>query len=128
MTGSENAAATSSLAQTAKGPRTAATRRKKRLLAFVGDKCTGCSGAPVCIAVCPVEGALEIVREAGASPIVRVRVNPDECIGCALCVAQGYEGALTEGCPWDAITLLPVESGDEPATAGAPGGETVEQV
>lgn len=106
----------------------AATRRKKRYLAVVGDKCTGCSGAPVCIAVCPVEGALEIVREASSSPIVRVRVNPEECIGCALCVAQGYEGSLTEGCPWDAITLLPVHYGDDPEAVGAPGGEMVEQV
>lgn len=96
-------------------PMTAERKGKKKMQAFIGEKCTGCGGAPICIAMCPVEGALQVLRETSTSPIVRVRVNPDECIGCELCVAKGYEGALTEGCPWDAVTLVPAGSA-EPAS------------
>ncbi len=96
-----------------------AKRRKKRLLAFIGDECSGCGGSPVCLAMCPVEGAMEYVADDGAFPFGRVRVVPDRCIGCALCASKGYEGALTEGCPWNAVTMVPVED-PEQAEVGDP--------
>lgn len=88
-------------------------KQKKRMLATVSDSCTGCAGSPVCIAVCPVDGALEYVPDDDAYPFGTVKVDADRCIGCTLCASKGYEGALTEGCPWDAITMVPAEENEE---------------
>lgn len=41
------------------------------------------------------------------APVFRViEVDPLRCIGCRLCVARGPDGALLEGCPWDAIEMV----------------------
>ena len=61
------------------------------------------------MALCCTDGALEFVPDEESLPFRSVRVNPDKCIGCGLCVAGGYEGTMVEGCPWDAITLLPAD-------------------
>ena len=84
-------------------------RRKQRFKALIGDRCTGCGSSPVCMALCCTDGALEFVEDEEVFPFRSVRVNPDKCVGCGLCVAGGYEGTIVEGCPWDAITLIPSE-------------------
>ncbi len=67
-----------------------------------------------------------------AYPFSRVRVVPELCIGCQICGTRRYDEALDEegalplqlvtpntqspqqeGCPWDAIVLVPVEYADE---------------
>lgn len=90
-------------------------KAKKRLVAVVDDRCTGCAGSPVCIAMCPVDRVIEYVPDEDAYPFGKVRIDADRCIGCTLCVSKGYDGALTEGCPWEAITMVPAESPEEAA-------------
>ena len=41
-------------------------------------------------------------------PIGRIIVDPLLCIGCKLCTSKGPDGAFLEGCPWDAIDMIPL--------------------
>jgi len=69
-----------------------ATRKKRpRILAITTDCCTGCSGSPACIEYCPIE------------------VDPYLCIGCQKCTSKGPDGAFLDGCPWDAIEMVPTD-------------------
>ena len=42
-------------------------------------------------------------------PFGRIEVDPLLCIGCKLCTSKGPEGTFLEGCPWDAIDMVPIE-------------------
>jgi ferredoxin len=79
---------------------------KKRQVAFIDDTCTGCAGTPVCRTYCPTEGALEYIADDSSFHFKRMKVNTEKCIGCRSCVTRGYLGAYTEGCPWNAITII----------------------
>lgn len=85
---------------------------RKRQVAFIDETCTGCAGAPVCRMFCPTEGALEYVDDESSFLFKRMRVNPEKCVGCRSCVARGYLGAYIEGCPWNAISMVPL-NGEE---------------
>ena len=37
-----------------------------------------------------------------------ILVDPILCIGCKLCTSKGPDGAFLEGCPWDAIDMVPL--------------------
>ncbi len=78
----------------------------------------------MCLAMCPVEGAMEYVVDEGAFPFGRVRVVSEKCIGCALCASKGYEGAITEGCPWNAVRMIPAPD-PEQAPAADPLGQAL---
>jgi NAD-dependent dihydropyrimidine dehydrogenase PreA subunit len=84
---------------------------KKRFVAFIDDTCSGCAGMPVCRIFCPTDGALEYVLDEASHHIKRMRVNPDKCIGCRSCASRGHLGAHTEGCPWNAVRMVPAEDG-----------------
>lgn len=88
-------------------------KKRKKVVAYVGDGCTGCGASPVCLAWCPIDGALVPGPAEDAYPFGRVTVDPGNCTGCGGCVTRGYEGAFTQGCPWNAITLIPLD--DAPA-------------
>lgn len=91
--------------------------RPSRLRASIGDGCTGCGGSPICMALCPVDGALVYEVDEDAFPARRVRVNPELCIGCGLCAIKRFESAVIdqdecegcqdciEECLFDAIEL-----------------------
>jgi ferredoxin len=72
-----------------------ATRKKRpRILAITTDCCTGCSGSPAC---------------EDHPPFGRIEVDPYLCIGCQKCTSKGPDGAFLDGCPWDAIEMVPTD-------------------
>jgi len=87
------------------------TPRKKlpRILAVINECCTGCAGSPACVEYCPVEDCMYWVPDPEHPPFGVIRVDPLLCIGCKLCTSKGPDGAFLEGCPWDAIDMVPTE-------------------
>lgn len=86
-------------------------KRKKvpKLLAIINECCTGCAGSPACVEYCPVENCMYWVPDEAHPPFGVIRVDPLLCIGCKLCTSKGPNGAFLEGCPWDAIDMVPTE-------------------
>ena len=81
--------------------------KKPKLLAVITEACTGCSGAPVCQIYCPVEDCMLLVPAEDAFPFGRIWVDPLKCVGCQKCISRGPEETYLEGCPWDAIVMVP---------------------
>ena len=82
-------------------------KRKPHILAVINECCTGCAGSPACVEYCPVEQCMYWMDDPDQPPFGRIVVDPLLCIGCKLCTSKGPEGAFLEGCPWDAIDLVP---------------------
>jgi ferredoxin len=87
---------------------TAKRKRKPHILAVIMENCTGCAGSPACVDYCPVEDCMYWVTDANNPPFGRIEVDPLLCIGCKLCTSKGPDGAFLEGCPWDAIDMVPL--------------------
>ena len=87
---------------------TARRKRKPHIIAFIQESCTGCAGSPACVEYCPVEDCMYWVPDADHPPFGRIEVDPLQCIGCKLCTSKGPDGAFLEGCPWDAIDMVPL--------------------
>lgn len=87
------------------------TKRKKvpKILAIINECCTGCAGSPACVDYCPVEDCMYWVPDPDHPPFGVIQVDPLLCIGCKLCTSKGPDGAFLEGCPWDAIDMVPTE-------------------
>jgi len=87
------------------------TKRKKvpKILAVINECCTGCAGSPACVDYCPVAECMYWVPDPNHPPFGVIRVDPLLCIGCKLCTSKGPDGAFLEGCPWDAIDMVPTE-------------------
>jgi ferredoxin len=83
-------------------------KRKPHILAVINENCTGCSGSPACVEYCPVEDCMYWSPDADHPPFGRIIVDPLLCIGCKLCTSKGPDGAFLEGCPWDAIDMVPL--------------------
>lgn len=96
-------------AESRTGGRKFAGRRAKkpRLLAVVNEQCTACAGSPVCQIYCPVDECMILVPTSDGFPYGRIWVDPLKCVGCKKCIGQGPEGILLDGCPWDAIEMVP---------------------
>jgi ferredoxin len=88
-----------------------ATPRKKRPkeLAIITECCTGCAGSPACVPYCPVADCMYWVPDPDHPPFGRIDVDPVLCIGCKKCTSKGPDGAFLDGCPWDAIEMVPIE-------------------
>lgn len=88
-----------------------ATPRKKRPkeLAVITECCTGCAGSPACVPYCPVADCMYWVPDLDHPPFGRIDVDPVLCIGCKKCTSKGPDGAFLDGCPWDAIEMVPIE-------------------
>ena len=88
-----------------------ATPRKKRPkeLAIITECCTGCAGSPACVPYCPVADCMYWVPDPDHPPFGRIEVDPFLCIGCKKCTSKGPDGAFLDGCPWDAIEMVPIE-------------------
>jgi ferredoxin len=86
------------------------TRRKRKphIVAVINDMCTGCSGSPACVDYCPVAECMFWVPDPEHEPFGKILVDPLLCIGCKLCTSKGPDGAFLEGCPWDAIDMVPL--------------------
>ena len=89
------------------------TPRKKRPkeLAIITECCTGCAGSPACVPYCPVADCMYWIPDPDHPPFGRIDVDPFLCIGCKKCVSKGPDGAFLDGCPWDAIEMIPIEAG-----------------
>ncbi|PYU18756.1 MAG: 4Fe-4S ferredoxin [Acidobacteria bacterium] len=83
-------------------------KRKPHILAVINENCTGCSGSPACVEYCPVEDCMYWSPDTDHPPFGRIIVDPLLCIGCKLCTSKGPDGAFLEGCPWDAIDMIPL--------------------
>ena len=93
---------------------TPAKRKKKPLImAVINESCTGCSGSPVCIGYCPVAECMYWVPDADHPPFGRIEVDTQLCIGCKLCTSKGPDGTFLDGCPWDAIDMVPTKEIEE---------------
>ncbi len=82
-------------------------KKKPMVLAVINDCCTGCSGSPVCVSYCPVAECMYWVPDPEYAPFGRIDVDPVLCIGCKLCTSKGPDGAFLDGCPWNAIEMVP---------------------
>ena len=90
---------------------TARRKRKPKWLAVVNECCTGCGGAPVCQEFCTVDNCMVLVRDEEHAPeFGRMTVDPLLCLGCRRCISKGPDGIRLEGCPWDAIDLVSIET------------------
>jgi ferredoxin len=83
-------------------------KRKPHIIAVINEMCTGCSGSPACVDYCPVAECMFWVPDEEHAPFGRIMVDPLLCIGCKLCTSKGPDGAFLEGCPWDAIDMVPL--------------------
>ena len=84
-------------------------KKKPRELAVITECCTGCSGSPACVPYCPVEDCMYWVTDEDNPPFGRIEVDPQLCIGCKKCTSKGPDGSFLDGCPWDAIEMVPIE-------------------
>ena len=87
---------------------TAKRKRKPHIIAVINEMCTGCAGSPACVDYCPVNECMFWVPDPDHPPFGHIRVDPLTCIGCKLCTSKGPDGAFLEGCPWDAIDMVPL--------------------
>ena len=87
--------------------------KKPKVLAVITDVCTGCAGAPVCQLYCPVDQCMILVPAEDAFPYGRIWVDPLKCIGCKKCISRGPEGLFLDGCPWDAIAMVPTNEWEQ---------------
>ena len=92
-------------------------KRKPHIIAVINEQCTGCSGSPACVDYCPVEKCMYWQSDPEHPPFGNIIVDPILCIGCKLCTSKGPDGAFLEGCPWDAIDMIPLAEFE--ATYGA---------
>ncbi|MFZ0821761.1 MAG: hypothetical protein WAM91_16980 [Candidatus Acidiferrales bacterium] len=90
------------------GGTTTQRKRKPHILAVINEQCTGCSGSPACVDYCPVDSCMYWVPDSDHPPFGKIVVDPLLCIGCKLCTSKGPDGAFLEGCPWDAIDMVPL--------------------
>lgn len=84
-------------------------KRKPKDIAVINDQCTGCSGAPTCIPLCPVADCMNLIMDEEHMPFGYIWVDPAKCIGCKKCITKGPDGIWLDGCPWDAIEMVPTE-------------------
>ena len=84
-------------------------KRKPHILAVINESCTGCAGSPACVEYCPVEDCMFWVPDEDHPPFGHIEVDPFLCIGCKKCTSKGPDGSFLDGCPWDAIDMVPTE-------------------
>jgi ferredoxin len=80
---------------------------KPKLLAVVTEACTGCAGAPICEPYCPVDQCMVLAPDERSYPFQRIGVDALKCVGCKKCVSRGPGNTLLDGCPWNAIAMVP---------------------
>jgi ferredoxin len=107
VTGTEPAGAEPAKKKNVDGRFIGRRKVKPRVLAVINDLCTGCAGAPVCQIYCPVDECMILVPTEDAFPFGRIWVDPLKCVGCKKCISRGPEDSFLDGCPWDAIILVP---------------------
>ncbi len=87
--------------------------KKPKQLAVITDSCSGCAGGPVCQIYCPVEECMILRITTDAFPFSRIWVDPLKCVGCRKCLRQGPNETFLDGCPWDAIVMVPTREWED---------------
>ncbi len=95
------------------GGMTGNRKKKPMIVAVTTENCTGCAGSPVCINYCPVDECMYWIPDEDHPPFGRIEVDAQTCIGCKQCIAKGPDGTLLDGCPWDAIDMVPMTEIEE---------------
>ncbi len=90
------------------GTMTGNRKKKPAILAVTNENCTGCAGSPVCINYCPVDECMYWIPDEDHPPFGRIEVDGQTCIGCKQCISKGPDGTFLDGCPWDAIDMIPI--------------------
>ena len=90
------------------GKMTGNRKKKPAILAVTNENCTGCAGSPVCIEYCPVDECMFWIPDEDHPPFGRIEVDGQTCIGCKQCISKGPDGTFLDGCPWDAIDMVPI--------------------
>jgi ferredoxin len=85
-------------------------KKKPKELAVITECCTGCAGSPACVEYCPIADCMYWVPDPDHEPFGHIEVDPFLCIGCKKCTSKGPDGAFLDGCPWDAIEMIPIEN------------------
>lgn len=96
-----------------KAKRSEKRKRKPKLISVINDGCTGCGGSPICQEDCPVENCMVEVVNPDVPHAKRINVDPLLCIGCKKCTSKGPMDTFLEGCPWDAIDMVPLAEYEE---------------
>jgi Pyruvate/2-oxoacid:ferredoxin oxidoreductase delta subunit len=86
------------MAFSAAGTGVGGTAERPRLVAVVGDDCTGCYA---CVDYCLVDCIEPSSPQAGRTPSVPIAVREDECIGCFVCAK------ICDALDVNAIRLVP---------------------
>ena len=73
--------------------------------AYITARCTGCAGSPICARLCRRK-AITRIRDDENYPFYVMRVDPDRCSGCGMCITGGDKGIFLTGCPWNAIVMM----------------------
>jgi ferredoxin len=84
-------------------------KKKPKEIAVITECCTGCAGSPACVPYCPVQDCMFWVPDEDHPPFGHIEVDPFLCIGCKKCTSKGPDGSFLDGCPWDAIDMVPTE-------------------
>ena len=88
-------------------------KKKPKELAVITECCTGCAGSPACVEYCTVGDCMYWVEDPDNPPFGHIEVDPYLCIGCKKCTSKGPDGAFLDGCPWDAIEMIAIETVEE---------------
>ncbi len=96
-----------------KAKRSEKRKRKPKILAVINDACTGCGGSPICQTECPVENCMNEVPNPDTPHAMVIEVDALLCIGCKKCTSKGPMDTFLEGCPWDAIDMVPLAEYEE---------------
>jgi ferredoxin len=48
-----------------------------------------------------------LVPDERAFPFRRVEVDALKCVGCKKCIGRGPDNTFLDGCPWNAIIMVP---------------------
>src|SRR2546422_8879724 len=84
-------------------------KKKPKELAVITESCTGCAGSPACVPYCPVEDCMFWVPDEDHPPFGHIELDPFLCIECKKGSSKGPDGAFLDGCPWDAIEMVPTD-------------------
>ena len=93
----------------AEGQKKDRRKKKPRDIAVITDNCTGCAGSPVCQDYCPIENCMILIKDEDSWPFGYIWVDPLKCIGCKKCTTTGPDEIQLDGCPWDAIEMVPTK-------------------
>lgn len=65
--------------------------------------------APICMEYCPIEACMFWLDDEDNPLLGQIATDKTLCIGWTACNNRGPNGISLDGCPWDAIKMVPTE-------------------